>query len=113
MTSTNPHYLNVMIIYNVTEAIDIDTEQEWVRWMRTHHIPDVMKTGKFEGYTFSKVLGTPEQDQSASYSLQYRCQNIEQLEKYQNENATQLQKEHAAKFLGKFAAFRTVLEVVE
>lgn len=102
-----------MIIYNVTVAIDIDTEGEWVHWMRTQHIPDVMKTGIFVGYTFSKVLGTPAEDQSASYSIQYRCQNLEQLEKYQNEYATQLQKEHAALFLGKFAAFRTVLEVVE
>ncbi len=36
-----------MIIYNVTVKIDNDVVAEWLNWMQTVHIPDVMQTGYF------------------------------------------------------------------
>ena len=35
------------IIYNVTVNIDDSVHDEWLEWMQTQHIPDVMSTGYF------------------------------------------------------------------
>ena len=36
-----------MILYNVTVSIDVKKADEWLHWMRTKHIPDVMATSCF------------------------------------------------------------------
>jgi len=99
-----------MIIYNVTLVIDSDVRDEWLKWMKEKHIPDVMATGKFTDCKVSRILA--EEEGGKSYSIQYLCPDIETYNNYQSENAVQLQKEHNQKFGGKFVAFRTLLDVV-
>lgn len=99
-----------MIIYNVTVNIDEDVQEEWLTWMREVHIPDVMNTGMFLESRMSKIMGFSEG--GVSYSIQYLCESMETLEQYQNKHAPALQKEHTEKYQGKFAAFRTLLEMV-
>lgn len=36
-----------MYIYNVTINIDSDIQQEWLHWMQTEHIPEMLATGSF------------------------------------------------------------------
>ena len=99
------------IIYNVTVSIDLAVEKEWVSWMKEKHIPDVMATGCFLESRFTKVLN--DQDQGgASYSIQYLLANEADYQLYLNEFAARLQQEHALKYHGKFAAFRTMLQMV-
>lgn len=99
-----------MIIYNVTVKISNHKHDDWVEWMKTNHIPDVMATGKFTQYTFSKVL--VEDEEGTNYSIQYLCQDLEVLEDYQNNYAPKLQEKHTARYKDQFVAFRTLLEVV-
>ena len=99
-----------MIIYNVTVVIDDSVEQEWLNWMKETHIPDVMNTGYFLDNKICKILA--ESEGGISYAIQYTCKNMEDLEEYQREHASRLQKEHSSKYDGQFAAFRTLLEVV-
>jgi hypothetical protein len=101
-----------MIIYNVTVSINHDVHDEWVEWMKTVHIPDVMATGFFLENRFARVLLVDEVD-GVSYSIQYICKNMADLQAYQGSHATRLQADVKEKYDGKFAAFRTVLEVVE
>jgi hypothetical protein len=100
-----------MILYNVTVAIDPSVEKEWVKWMRSVHIPDVMATGCFIESRFSKVQ--TEEEEGLSYAITYLCEHNELLEKYRNIYAPDLQKDHSEKFNGRFAAFRTLLDVIE
>ena len=100
-----------MILYNVTVAIDPSVEMEWVNWMRTVHIPDVMATGCFIESRFSQVQ--TEGDEGKSFAITYLCPDKELLDKYRNTFAPKLQKEHSDKFQGRFAAFRTLLDVIE
>jgi hypothetical protein len=100
-----------MILYNVTVAIDPSKEEEWLHWMRAVHIPDVMATGCFIESRFSKVQS--EEDEGSSYAITYLCASPVLLEKYRTQFAPKLQKEHAEKFQGHFAAFRTLLDVIE
>lgn len=101
-----------MIIYNVTVNINHEVHDEWVAWMRDVHIPEVMATGYFIENRFARVL-LVEDETGVSYSIQYLCRNMADLQKYQGAHAPRLQADVKAKFDGKFVAFRTVLETVE
>lgn len=101
-----------MIIYNVTVIIDDTVHDEWVDWMKTKHIPDVMATGCFMEHRMSKIM-SGEHDGGTSYSIQYLCESNAKYNSYQDDHAPQLQQEHTAKYQGKFGAFRTLMEVVD
>lgn len=99
-----------MIIYNITVNIENDVREEWLQWMKEVHIPNVMSTGLFIENRICKVL--VEEESGTTYSVQYTCNKMGDIEKYQQEYAPGLQKEHSDKYQGKFVAFRTLLEVV-
>lgn len=101
-----------MILYNVTVAIDVKVEEAWKTWMLEVHIPEVMETGKFERYSFYKVMNG-QQDDAASYSIQYFAESMKELQLYMAIDAQELQQKALAAFPDKFAAFRTVLQSVE
>ena len=67
-----------MIIYNVTINIDNSVQDEWLRWMKDKHIPDVLKTGLFTRNTILKVLGD-EDSGGHTYSIQYTCASMDDL----------------------------------
>jgi hypothetical protein len=100
-----------MVIYNVTVKINQDLVDEWLMWMRTHHIPKVLSTGAFRKCRLSK-LDIKEED-GVTYVLQYDAMSHEVLTNYMIHHAPALQKEHIDRYANRFVAFRTVLEVVE
>ncbi len=99
-----------MIIYNVTINIDLDVETEWVNWMKDVHIPDVMSTGLFLESRMMRVLSDDEGGNT--YAIQYTAADMAHYESYQELHSTRLQAETKKIYGGKFAAFRTLLEVV-
>jgi len=101
-----------MIIYNVTVKIDLDVHDDWLQWMKTKHIPDVLFTGYFSAYRILKVLGSDESD-GISYAIQYTCKDMATLQEYAAKVSPALQKEHMERYKDKFVSFRTLLEVVE
>ena len=100
-----------MFIYNVTVNIDAEVQEEWVKYMKEKHMPDVMKTGCFLDNQLLKVLYV--EDQGHTYSAQYRFLEMSDIEKYQKEFASALQVEHKQKFGEKYTAFRVLLEVID
>ncbi len=100
-----------MVIYNVTVSIDQAVEHDWLGWMRSTHIPDVLHTGCFLECRLSRVNG--EEDGGCTYSVMYLVKDQATLDHYQAQFAPQLQQDHAARFQGNFAAFRTTLNVIE
>lgn len=99
-----------MIIYNVTHNVDTDVHVEWLRWMQETHIPDVMATGLFLDSRICRVLADDEG--GITYAVQYTCADMATYERYRDEHAPRLQAESQKHFGGKFAAFRTLLELV-
>lgn len=99
-----------MIIYNVTISIDHEVQEEWLRWMKQVHIPEVMSTGLFIDNKILRVLNVD--DTGATFSVQYSLNAMADYEKYQQEFAPRLQAEHTQRYKDKFVAFRTLLEVV-
>ncbi len=100
-----------MIIYNVTVKINTEVVEEWLQWMRKHHIPKVLETGTFVRCRVSK-LDINEAD-GETFAIQYDCFSQEMLNKYMSLYAPALQKEHMDRYSGKFVAFRTTLQVLE
>ena len=102
-----------MIVYNVTINVDDAIHDEWVEWMSTKHVKDVMDTGCFkESQMYRIVSPEPDEGEGQTYCIQYFAKSLDDYERYQLEHAAFLQSEHQEKYEGKFTAFRTVMESV-
>lgn len=100
-----------MYIYNVTSNIDESIHEDWLKWMREDHIPQMLATGKFSTAKMCKVL-VEEEMGGLTYSVQYTTTSKEILEQYYKEDAPRLRQEGLKLFADKMLAFRTELEVV-
>ena len=100
-----------MIIYNVTVKVDWAIHEEWLRWMKEEHIPDVLSTDLFIENAIYRLMDQEELD-GVTYAIQYKCQSINDLKLYQSKYAVGLQQKHQEKYKDKFIAFRTVMEQI-
>ncbi len=100
-----------MIIYNVTVKVDADAADAWVKWMKTEHMADVMSTGLFIDCRLCRLL---EQDEAegVTYAAQYMLDSIDQYNTYIDKHAQHMREKGFRLFGAKFAAFRTVMEIV-
>jgi len=105
--------ITYMIIYSVTVSIDQAREVEWVAWMRSTHLPDVMATGCFTNFRFTRVLSDEDPVHGITYNVQYLLPSHAHYDLYQREFAPALQAETRKLFAGSFEAFRTLLELVD
>lgn len=101
-----------MILYNVTVQIERDVQKDWLSWMQTTHIPDVLKTGLFTSCKVCKILGQEDNPAGISYAIQYTSPSMEAFIQYRDTFAVKLQEEHSERYKGKYVAFRTLLEVI-
>lgn len=101
-----------MIIYNVTINVEEDINEDWLKWMKESHIPEVLETGCFTHHYFTRVLSTQADETGFTYSIQYHCKSRKVMDTYNREFAPQLQKDHLDRYENKFVAFRTILEKV-
>ncbi len=100
-----------MVIYNVTVSIDQAVEKDWLAYMQGTHIQEVIDTGCFVECRFSRVNG--EEEGGCTYSVMYLAPDQQALDHYHATFAPALQQDHATRFQGRFAAFRTTLTVLE
>jgi Domain of unknown function (DUF4286) len=100
-----------MILYNVTVNIDATVGDEWLAYMREKHIPEVMETGHFLEARLVRVKG--EEEGGMTFATTYLCESQTQFDLYEANHAPALREEFNQRWAGKFAAFRTFLELVE
>jgi hypothetical protein len=100
-----------MILYNVTLNIENEVAEEYVNWMNTVHIPEVMATGLFVSYKMLRLLNE-EDNGGTTFAVQYYLEDMDRFEHYQTFHAARLQTETKKRYEGKYVAFRTLLEVV-
>lgn len=100
-----------MVLYNVTISLDPSIELDWLDWMRKSHIPEVLATKCFKEARLSRI--NAEEEGGVTYSVMYFSVSQDLYDQYKNEFALDLQKKHTEKYNGKFATFRTVLNVIE
>jgi hypothetical protein len=100
-----------MILYNITTSLEPRIADEWVAYMREHHMAEVVGTGCFIKSSLLRLLN--EEDDGITYAAQYFAISLEQLEAYQEHFAPALIAEMDKKFAGNYVSFRTVLEVID
>jgi hypothetical protein len=101
-----------MIRYEVTIHINKDVENSWFEWMKSVHIPDVLKTGLF---TSCAILKSTEDQQTGrtTYAFSYLCESLDDLNRYQNECAPALREDHTSRYKGRFDATRTICHILQ
>ena len=99
-----------MIVYSVTINIEESIHKDWLLWMKTKHIPDVMATNLFDSHRFLRILSKSNDEEGFTYNIQYVCPDMNSFELYQEKHAMTMQKEHTDRYKDKFVAFRTLLE---
>ena len=99
-----------MILYNVTVSVDREIEAEWLAWMKSAHVLDVINTGMFQTAKIFKLLQVD--DEGATYAFQYFTDSLDKIEIYQRDFAAGLQQEVVDRYGDKFVAFRTLMEEV-
>ena len=82
-----------MILYNVTVSIDPEIHENWLDWMRSTHIPEVMKTGCFLESRISRVHG--EEEGGMTFAITYLSPSKETFEEYEQKHAPALQADHS------------------
>lgn len=100
-----------MILYNVTVNVEADVHDEWLKWMREVHVPQVLATNKFVDNKICRILNRPEEGHT--YSFQYFCRTMADYEAYRDTDAPALQADVAARYANKFVAFRTLMEILD
>jgi len=101
-----------MIIYRVTVTVNNDIENDWLKWMKEIHIPDVMKAGYFNKWQIEKQIIPENSQDGITYIINYYANTISDYQKYSERDAPRLREEHTRKFSGKFKAFRIVLTIL-
>ena len=100
-----------MIIYNVTCNVEHSVSEDWQKYMREIHIPEVMKCGIFISANMNKVLSR--NDDGDTFVIQYKCNSMKDLHQYEIKFAGELQKKHTDRYGKKVVDFRTMLEELD
>ena len=101
-----------MLIYNITTKVDHDISEEWLRWQKEIHIPEIMATGFFSEHRFYKLL--EHDDESGTiFVTQFYSHSRTNYDRYILQNAPQLRKQALDKWGDKIISFRTLLQNVQ
>lgn len=99
-----------MFVYNVTCNVADEIVEDWLQWMQSIHIPEVLATGRFRNCRLTRVL-VQEQD-GQTFSVQYDFQTEEDFRIYEEMYADNLREETQKRFGDKVLAFRTLLQIL-
>jgi len=100
-----------MILYNVTIILDDEIHHEWLNWMKTKQIPDVMNTGNFVSNRMLKVVDSP--NEGVTYCVQYISDTFEKLNEFRQINEHLIQASTPEQFNNKLVVFQTVMEFID
>ena len=101
-----------MIIYNVTAKIDASIEEEWMKWMKKEHIPELINTGCFTKATILRLLEVDETD-GPTFAIQYFAESKSLYNAYIQKHSDELRKKGIDKWGNRFIAFRSVMQIVD
>ncbi len=100
-----------MIIYNITTQLTATIHDAWLEWMKLEHIPQIMQTGMFHQYYFSRLLDV-EEEQGPTYSVQFFAESRKDVDHYIANFAPSLRNKSFERWGDQFFSFRTLMEVI-
>lgn len=100
-----------MLVYNVTIKLDTSIHEQWLVWMKTVHMPEVMATNYFTECRLLRLLETDESD-GPTYAAQYTCNSRAEYDSYIAEHSAALRKASIDRWGQQFIAFRSIMELI-
>ncbi len=100
-----------MIIYNVTIMVTWGIHEDWVKWMKHTHIPEIMDTECFTRNQFVKLLEVEEVD-GPTYAVQYYANSKADYNRYVELYSQPLKQQSFDKWGDQFIALRSLMQVV-
>jgi hypothetical protein len=100
-----------MILYNITYLVSHAIHDEWLLWMKTVHLPEVMSTGLFERNQLLKLLEVDEQE-GLTYAAQFYATSLDQYNTYITNNAPALRLKANQQWGEQVLGYRTIMEIV-
>jgi uncharacterized protein len=98
------------VMYEVRVRVDRGIAGEWLAWMESVHIPEIMATGCFRRCTVQRAPDDID-DGREPFLLEYLARSPEAYERYRTAHAPSIQQAHAERYAGRFAATRQVRPV--
>ena len=100
-----------MIIYNVTVSVEESIKSDWLAWIQTTQIPQVMACGIFTKAQINRVITRG--DSNNTFAIAYICSSMKDLHQYQIKFSAGFQQQHALRYGDKVVAFRTIMEALK
>jgi hypothetical protein len=100
-----------MIVYNISMKVNNNIVNEWLTWQKQEHIPEIMATKMFDDYKMYHLL-EHDDDEGATFTIQYFASSLEKYHQYISLFAPQLRDKAFARWGNQFTGFRTVMEAV-
>jgi hypothetical protein len=104
--------VEAVILYNVTVKIEPAIAADWLQWIKSEHIPDIIGTGCFLEAKVLHLLETDEKD-GITFAVQYYAQDMVSYQLYIDNHAVSMRNKAFEKWGDRFVAFRSVLETLE
>lgn len=98
-----------MIIYNITVNISYQAEKDWLHYMKSAYIPEILATELALECKLLRLL-TEIENEGSTYTTQFRFRTMEDFLAYQTNHQPALQERHHELFNGQYVSFRTLLE---
>jgi hypothetical protein len=95
-----------MVIYEITAVVQAELVEEYEKYMRDRHIPDLLATGYFSGAYFTRA-------RENHYRVHYQANNQESLDKYLSLDAKRLRADFLTHFPTGVELSREIWEVIE
>jgi hypothetical protein len=100
-----------MILYNITYLVAHEIHDEWLSWMKSTHIPEMMSCGLFERNQILRLLEVDEQE-GVTYAAQFYATSIENYRTYISNHAPALRLIGNQKWGDRVLGYRTLMEIV-
>lgn len=100
-----------MFIYNVTIQVTWAIHEQWLEWMTTIHMPEVVATGCFSSSRLLRLVEVDETD-GPTFAAQYTAASKSLYNQYISQYAEGLRKKSFDQWGDQFIAFRSVMQQV-
>jgi 5-bromo-4-chloroindolyl phosphate hydrolysis protein len=101
-----------MYVYSVFLTIIADSASDWVDYMQTKHLSDVMNTNCFLSYNFIREE-EPLTNGDVNFRVDYIAESKDKLDDYLNNYTEALRLDVVNRFAGKFIAKRKIYKIVQ
>ncbi|MCE7066195.1 DUF4286 family protein [Dyadobacter sp. CY326] len=98
-----------MIIFNITVNISHTAEKEWLHYMKTVQIPEILSTTLPIECKLLRLL-TEIENEGSTYTCQFSFRTMEDFLAYQTHFQADIQERHHQLFNGQYVSFRTLLQ---